>query len=198
MSSLSPQLFLSVLPALTPAEIISQILGILALVCNIFCYQMKSPKKLLFWQITASVMWIMNLGIKGAVVGVLLNVHAVVRLTVYYFAENHKWARSKVWLPVFMISAAAIVILTYTGIPDALALIGTLCTIYSFSAGDTAKTRLFTLPSPPCWFVYHLMQKNLGGVLNEVFVFSSIIVGMLRLDRKKAEEGGNIGSLTPT
>lgn len=114
MSSLSPQLFLSVLPALTPAEIISQILGILALVCNIFCYQMKSPKKLLFWQITASVMWILNLGIKGAVVGVLLNVHAVVRLTVYYFAENHKWARSKVWLPVFMISAAAIVILTYT------------------------------------------------------------------------------------
>lgn len=188
MSSLSPQLFLSVLPALTPAEIISQILGILALVCNIFCYQMKSPKKLLFWQITASVMWIMNLGIKGAVVGVLLNVHAVVRLTVYYFAENHKWARSKVWLPVFMISAAAIVILTYTGIPDALALIGTLCTIYSFSAGDTAKTRLFTLPSPPCWFVYHLMQKNLGGVLNEVFVFTSIIVGMLRLDRKKAKD----------
>ena len=147
MSSLSPQLFLSVLPALTPAEIISQILGILALVCNIFCYQMKSPKKLLFWQITASVMWIMNLGIKGAVV-----------------------------------------ILTYTGIPDALALIGTLCTIYSFSAGDTAKTRLFTLPSPPCWFVYHLMQKNLGGVLNEVFVFSSIIVDMLRLDRKKAKD----------
>ena len=89
---------------------------------------------------------------------------------------------------MFMISAAAIVILTYTGIPDALALIGTLCTIYSFSAGDTAKTRLFTLPSPPCWFVYHLMQKNLGGVLNEVFVFSSIIVGMLRLDRKKAKD----------
>ena len=183
---------LSVLPALTPAEIISQILGILALVCNIFCYQMKSPKKLLFWQITASVMWILNLGIKGAVVGVLLNVHAVVRLTVYYLAENHKWARSKVWLPVFMISAAAIVILTYTGIPDALALIGTLCTIYSFSAGDTAKTRLFTLPSPPCWFVYHLMQKNLGGVLNEVFVFTSIIVGMLRLDRKKVKDSGNI------
>lgn len=179
---------LSVLPALTPAEIISQILGILALVCNIFCYQMKSPKKLLLWQIMASVMWIMNLGIKGAVVGVLLNVHAVVRLTVYYFAENHKWARSKVWLPVFMISAAAIVILTYTGIPDALALIGTLCTIYSFSAGDATKTRLFTLPSPPCWFVYQLMHKNLGGVLNEVFVFTSIIVGMLRLDRKKAKD----------
>ncbi len=141
MSSLSPQLFLSVLPALTPAEIISQILGILALVCNIFCYQMKSPKKLLFWQITASVMWILNLGIKGAVVGVLLNVHAVVRLTVYYLAENHKWARSKVWLPVFMISAAAIVILTYTGIPDALALIGTLCTIYSFSAGGHRENK---------------------------------------------------------
>lgn len=198
MSSLSPHILLSVLPDLTPSEIISQVLGILALVCNIFCYQMKSPKKLLFWQITASVMWILNLGIKGALVGVLLNVHAVVRLTVYYLAENHKWARSKVWLPVFMISAAAIVILTYTGIPDALALIGTLCTIYSFSAGDTAKTRLFTLPSPPCWFVYHLMQKNLGGVLNEIFVFTSIVVGMLRLDRKKAKkeasDNGNSGN----
>lgn len=180
--------FLAALPSLTPIEVIAQLLGILALVCNIFCYQMKDTKKLLYWQIAASVIWILNLGLKGATVGFLLNIHAVVRLTVYYCAEKYSWAKSKLWLPVFLVSAAVIVFANYTGFVDLLALIGTLCTIYSFSAGDTAKTRLFTLPSPPCWFIYHLMQANIGGILNEVFVFVSIVVGMLRLDKKSASK----------
>ena len=178
----------SVLSIITPVEIISQSLGILALICNIICYQMKDAKKLLFWQITASVIWVLNLGLKGAIAGVLLNIHAVVRLCVFYLAENHAWARSKAWVPIFMVSAAVIIIVTYTGFPDILALIGTLFTIYSFSAGDTSKTRLFTLPSPPCWFVYHLMQRNIGGVLNEIFVLGSIIVGMIRMDKKSSKK----------
>lgn len=182
---------LSVLSSLGPIEIISQILGILALLCNIICYQMKAPKKLLFWQITASVIWVLNLGLKGAVAGVLLNIHAVVRLVVYYLANDHKWARSKVWVPVFMVSAAVLIIATYTSYVDILALIGTLFTIYSFSAGDTAKTRLFTLPSPPCWFIYHFSQRNIGGVLNEVFVLGSIIVGMIRMDKMDKKDGGS-------
>ena len=152
---------------------------------------MKAPKKLLFWQITASVIWVLNLGLKGAVAGVLLNIHAVVRLVVYYLANDHKWARSKVWVPVFMASAAVLIIATYTSYVDILALIGTLFTLYSFSAGDTAKTRLFTLPSPPCWFIYHFSQRNIGGVLNEVFVLGSIIVGMIRMDKMDKKDGGS-------
>lgn len=176
---------LSVLPELTPMELLAQAFGILALLCNIVCYQMKSPKKLIVWQLIASVIWMLNLGLKGATVGFLLNVHAFIRLSVYYCAEKYEWARKKFWVPLFLVSATIIVVVTYTGFYDILALIGTLATIYSFSAGDTAKTRLFTLPSAPCWFTYHLMQANLGGVLNEIFVFTSIIVGMLRLDRKE-------------
>ncbi len=162
-------------------EILSQIFAVLAIVCNIVCFQMKDKKKLLFWQITACVMFIANLALKSAWTGVLMNIHAAARLTVYYLAPDHKWARSKIWLPVFMISAAAMTALSYENIFDALALVGTLFTIYSFSRKSPAMTRLFTIPSPPCWFAYHLSHKNIGCV-NEIFVITSIIIGIIRID----------------
>ncbi len=168
-------------------EILSQIFAILAIICNIICYQMKDKKKILFWQITATAMFIANLGLKLAWTGVLMNIHAVIRLTVFYLAPEHKWARSKVWLPLFMISAVVMTAFTYENIFDALALVGTLFTIYSFSCKSPAMTRLFTLPSPSCWFAYHLSHKNIGCV-NEIFVLCSIIVGIVRIDipeRKK-------------
>ncbi len=175
--------------------IIAQALGFCALGCNVICYQMKHPKKLLLWQLTASLFWIANLTLLGSYSGALLNLHAVIRLLVFYLANDHKWARHRIWVPLFMVSAVGLVSVTYSGILDIVALIGTLFTVYSFSIKDPAKTRLFTIPSPPCWFIYHIPKLNIGAMLNEAFVLTSIIVAIIRIDiparahnKEKAEQ----------
>lgn len=163
-------------------EITAQLLGLMALGANIVCYQLNSQKKILMVQILASVLFTLNLLLKGALSGVLLNVHAIIRLLVYAQKEKHAWARSKWWVVFFCVTAALCVLATYQSPVDILALIGTFATVISFSLSDPALVRLVTLPSPPCWFVYHLSARNIGGVLNEIFVFVSILVGAVRHD----------------
>lgn len=175
-------------------ELIAQILGIMALGANIICYQMNSRKKILAVQIIASVLFTLNLLFKGAFSGVLLNVHAIVRLLFYSQREKYSWMKSNWWVVFFCVTAGLCVLVTYQSPVDLIALIGTFATVVSFSLSNPAHVRLVTLPSPPCWFIYHLSQRNIGGVLNELFVIGSIIVGAVRHDipawREKRKNAG--------
>ena len=176
-------------------EIIAQIIGIIALGANIICYQMNSRKKILIMQMAASSLWVINLFLQGAFAGVLLNLHAVVRLLFYTHREKHRWMQSNLWILFFCVTAGLCVAVTYQSPVDIIALIGTLATVVSFSLSNPALVRLVTLPSPPCWLIYNIFHGNIGGILNELFVIGSIIVGAIRHDlpawrekRKNAEE----------
>jgi len=166
-------------------EILGQIFGIIALIVTIVCYQFNTQKKILISQIAASCLFILNLALLGALSGALMNVHGICRALVYYQKGKHKWAESSLWVIFFITAAAVITLLTFESWVDILPFVGTVFTTISLSMTDAAKIRLLTLPSPPCWLTYHLMSGNIGGTLNEVFVICSIVVGMIRLDRKK-------------
>lgn len=166
-------------------EILGQILGILALLVTIICYQLNSQKKILIAQIAASSLFILNLALLGAISGALLNVHGICRALIFYQKEKHPWARSNLWVLFFILAAAAITFFTYQSWVDILPFVGTVFTTIALSMTDPGKIRLLTLPSPPCWLTYHLLNGNIGGTLNEIFVIGSVLVGMFRLDRKK-------------
>ncbi len=167
--------------------VFAQGFGILALIVNIICYQLNSQKKILIAQIVASVMFILNLVLLDAMSGALLNIHGILRALIYAQKGKHRWADSPWWVVGLIALAGGIIALTYHSPLDLLPLVGTVFTTIALSMTDAAKIRLLTLPSPPCWFVYHLTNGNIGGTLNEIFVLGSIVVGMIRLDRPKAK-----------
>jgi len=167
---------------LTTAEIIAQILGILALIVTIVCYQFNSQKKILAAQMLAATLFTVNLALLGGMSGALLNIHGICRALTFYQRGRYKWADSPFWVWFYIIAGAVCVAVTYQSPLDLLPLIGQTCTTVAFFMKDAAKIRLLTLPSPPCWFIYHLAQSNIGGVLNEAFVMGSIVVGAIRYD----------------
>ncbi len=170
-------------------EIIGQILGILALIVTIICYQLNSQKKMLAAQIIAATLFTVNLALLGGMSGALLNIHGICRCLTFYQRGRYKWAdNTTFWVWFYSIAAVICVALTYKSPLDIFPLVGQIFTTISFAQKDAAKVRLFTLPSPPCWFIYHLSTGNIGGTLNEIFVICSIFVGMFRLDRKKNKE----------
>lgn len=170
-------------------QIIAQILGILALGVTIVCYQFNSQKKILAAQMIAATLFTVNLALLGGMSGALLNIHGICRALTFYQRGRYKWAdHTTFWVWFYIVAAVVCVAITYQSPLDLLPLIGQIFTTISFSMKDASKIRLFTLPSPPCWFIYHLSTGNIGGTLNEIFVISSIIIGMIRLDRKKPAE----------
>jgi hypothetical protein len=50
---------------------------------------------------------------------------------------------------------------------------------------DAKKVRLISLFCSPMWLTYNSFNGSIGGVITETFSIISIIVGYLRLDRKK-------------
>ena len=173
---------------MTSLEIAAQILGILALLANVVCYQLNRRQHILVAQILGSLFFLVNLGLQGAWAGAALNIHAILRLTVFYQREKHPWARHPLWVPFFCITALLCVAFASPTWLDWVALFGTMFTIVSFSLSDPMKIRLVSLPSPPCWFLYHFLHRNVGGFCNEIFVFSSAIIGFFRHDLLKLRQ----------
>lgn len=169
---------------MTATEIIAQIIGIVALGVTIVCYQLNSQKKILIAQILASCLFTANLALLGGMSGALLNIHGICRALTFYQRGRRKWADSPAVVWFYIIAGAVCVAVTYKSPIDILPLIGQTCTTVALFMKDPAKIRRITLPSPPCWLIYHLSTGNIGGVLNEIFVIGSIIVGIVRLDRK--------------
>ena len=166
-------------------EIISQIIGILALCVTIICYQFNDQKKILIMQIIASVLFMTNLALRDAMAGALLNIHGICRALVFYQRGRYKWAESPLWAVFFSILAVVCVAVTWKSPLDILPAVGMIFTTVAYYLTDPKWIRRLTLPSPPMWFVYHLSSGNIGGVLNEIFVIASIVTAMFRYDFRK-------------
>ena len=177
----------------SPLEAAAQVLGIIALILTIICYQFNSQKKILLIQICCAVLFTVNLALLGKWAGSLLNIHGIARALVFYQRGRHKWAESNGWVWLFCVLAGVCVALTALikgsiSFLDILPFVGTVFSTISLSQTDPKKIRRFMLFSPPCWFTYHLLADgtpNIGGVLNEIFVLASILVAMFRYDLKK-------------
>lgn len=178
-----------------PIQIISQIIGILAFILTVVCFQFNTQKKILFMQIICATLFMINLILNGSYAGALLNLHGICRCVVFYQRGRHKWADSPWVCVIFCILAVVCTLVVYKKPIDLLPMIGSVFTTISLYMTDPKKIRLFTLPSPPCWFVYHFFASgsiNIGGVLNEIFVIISITVAMIRYgDFKKPVQAQN-------
>ncbi|MBO6052465.1 MAG: YgjV family protein [Clostridia bacterium] len=175
-----------------------QIFGILGLIGTVVCYQFNSRKKILIMQILCTVVFTLNLSLLGAWSGALLNVLGIAKSCVFYQRGRRRWADSVWWIVLFCVLAAVCVAATYQTPIDLVPLIGTVFTTVALAQKDARTIRLLTLPSPPSWFVYNLANGNLGGMANEIFVLSSLLIAVLRFDdlrlRKKPAEGQAAGA----
>jgi len=74
---------------------------------------------------------------------------------------------------------------TWNGPLTLLPMSAMILTTVAFGISNPKITRLLSFPSSPLWLIYNLVNQSWGGVLTECFNMGSIIIGMLRFDRKK-------------
>jgi len=66
-----------------------------------------------------------------------------------------------------------------------LPIIAMVLTTVAFGIPNPKLTRLVAFPSSPLWLIYNVLSQSWGGVATEVFNMLSILIGMLRFDRRK-------------
>lgn len=182
---------------MTKTELIAQAAGILAMIFNLLSYQQKTRKGAIFFQLFGTTLFTINFLMLGATVGGLMNLTGAIRAVIFINKEKLR-ADHIAWFIGFTAVYLASYILTFTVLDkettavnlilEFLPVTGMIATTLSYRLTDAAAIRKFGLISSPVWLIYNIANFSVGAIICEVLSLGSIIIGIVRLDRKKKTE----------
>ena len=174
-------------------NVVAQIIGFGGAGLNFLSFQQSKRRNIIGVQIGAAVLFIIHfilLGLDGdgeAFSGAALNFIGLLRSIV--FINNHKkWAKSPVWLVVFIVISTVAAVLTWEAWYSLLPSAAMILTTVSYWLKNETKIRLVTFPSSPCWLIYNVIVGSVAGIVTECFVMLSLIIAIVRYDILKKEK----------
>lgn len=169
-------------------DILTQAVGGVALVCSLLSFQQKKRSYLMALQMTASLLFAIQLFMVGAITGGCLDLISFVRTLIFSFNGDRKWAKSPLWLAFFLTVMIATGIATWNDIFSLLAIVGSCLSTIALWMKNGKRIRLVSLFVGPCWIVYNLVHGAYTGALNEMIAIASIVIGMIRHDFKRKDK----------
>ena len=167
-------------------NIAAQIVGIFGIVLSLLSFQLKQRKYIMLFQMTASLMFSAQLFMVGAITGGCLDLISFVR-TLIFANNSKKWASSPLWLAGFILVMIATGIMTWENLWSILPILGSILSTVALWMKRERNIRLVSLLVGPCWMVYNIVTGAYTGALSEVIAMTSIVIGLIRHDRKKTE-----------
>lgn len=166
---------------------IAQGIGVLGLLFAIISFQQNTNKRILLFQILATITFSVHFLLLGAYTGSLMNFFGIMRGLLFYNREK-KWADKKYWLYVF--SAIYIIsgIATYENFYSIFPTVSMVLSTFGLWVKNPKHIRLIMLPSSPLWLIYNIVNFSIAGIITEIFVISSLAVAMFRFDYYKPKD----------
>ena len=165
-------------------DILAQIIGIIAMFFSVFSFQMNKHKQIMIMQILATSLFGVQYFMLGAMTGVAMDAIGVARGFVFYHKDK-KWAAWNGWIVIFMLIFAVFCGVTWAG-PVSLLMAGAMIlNTLSFSFTNPKLVRSTILISSPLLLIYGICTGSIGGIINELFVEISSIIGLFRYDIKR-------------
>ena len=169
-------------------ETVGQIIGFVAMAIIVFSYQQKSHKNILIFQMVSGLLFTVHFFLIGAYTGCVSNLIGAFRSLVYANRGKNKFTDFKLWPVIFSVIFTASGILTWDNIFSVFPIFAMVASSVVLWIDSPRINRAFSIPTSACWLVYNIPNHSISGIATEIFVLSSIVVGMLRLDRKKARK----------
>ena len=170
---------------------LGQAIGIVAMAFNILSYQNKNQKAVIAFQFFGSALFALSFLMLGAIIGGILNFIGIIRALVFMNKEKLH-ADKPIWLWGFIAAYLVTYVLTFTVfgqevtplklLIEALPVVGMTALTLGFRMTDAKAVRRMGLISSPSWLIYNIA---IGAIACEVITLASILIGMLRHDRKK-------------
>ncbi len=165
-----------------PINIVTQIIGIVAISFIILSFQHKTRKGILVFIGIGCFLFAIHLALLGAITGAILNLFVVVQSVLFsrYAAKTRpKWP-----LVMMLIIFVIIAVVTWQGVLSIFPTLGTMLGAFSYWQRNPQRVRWLALSARPLWFVYNLASGSIAGVIAEVLNASSILVGIYRYRNK--------------
>lgn len=170
-------------------SIIVQGIGLLAVVCFIFSFQIKSNKALFICQMTGSALFCLQYLLLGALTGCVNYLAAIIRNLMLSNIEKYPMLRWKGWTYIFSAIAVIIMIFTWQGPASILPTLAFVVGTFAMWTDNAQKIRFFNLICiSPSYLAYGIYAGSIGAIINELFILTSIIISIFRYGWKAMGE----------
>lgn len=165
--------------------VISQIIGVAAILSSLAIYQVNKRKTMLLLSLVAALLFSVHYWMLGATTGAAMNLLAVGRCYVFYKVRP---SRDNRWIVYLFIGLDIFVgLLTWEGFISLLPILGSIGGILSGWQRRPKLIRRYGIIPPPLWFTYSFLTGSIPGMIIGVVRCISNLVGQYRFDfRHKA------------
>ena len=167
-----------------------QAIGFIALALQVLSMQAKSYKTMICMTVTSECLFGLQLIFLGAFTGAATNLMAGVTNTIYYFC-NKSGKKTTVLQFCFSVLFIAVGILTWAGPISLLVIMAKVISTVAHGINKPKFIRVSRLISMPMWVIYDGIAGSIGGVINDLLVIASSLIGLFRYDRKKTAVAEN-------
>ena len=153
-----------------------QAVGVLGIVSHVASFQQSRRSRVLLLLMLGCVFWTVHFGLLGFYTAAAANLVAAVRSYVFYAYKR----RENNWvLYGFIAAIAAVAVLTWQGPMSLLPFVASLFSTYGGWSASAQRIRWLTLPAPLFWLAHNVLARSVG-VVSDVVVLMSIVVGLYR------------------
>lgn len=165
---------------------IGQFLGIIAVILGFICFQMKSSRSILTFQIIVASVFSAHYLLIGAHTAMALNLLAAVQCVGYYFRDR-RGSKSMDLPIVFTILTFVSGVLTWEGWYSAFIMLGLVINSISLAYSDAQKIRYSMFVKSPACLIYNIIVLSSGGIIYECAVLISAIIATSKEQKKKSQ-----------
>lgn len=172
---------------MNPHDLFVQGLGIIGLLFSVFSFQMNRHKSMMLMQIGACFFFGLQYFFLKAYTGTAVDLFSLIRNIIFIYRDK-KWAKSPLWIVLFCIIFILSGVFTWDGIASLFMTLAMVINTISFSVKNPKLIRGTILVSSPMVLIYCIMTGSIGGIVNEILVEISSVVGLFRYDLKKGKK----------
>lgn len=172
--------------AILQNEIFIQTLGLIGMAIQMFSMQTGVYKRVIFMTVAGELVFGVQLLLLGALTGAATNFAACITNIVYYLRIK-KQNSTLPFQIAFCVLFVTVGIMTWQGPVSLLVILAKLISTVSYGIEDTKIIRRLKLISMPMWLIYDCIFFSIGGVLTDIILITSTIIGIIRFDIKKKE-----------
>lgn len=161
-------------------EIIAHVFGYIVVALGGLMFLSTRRKQILSIKLISEVCSFLNMTLLGLYTGAALNVLNIGRSIVFYCREDKKWAKSYVWLPIFLAATLISPAMTWAGPISLLPALGSCLACIGYYMRHPLAMKCFILPGITLWLIYTALTGNHSSAVANVLAIISLLIGITR------------------
>lgn len=163
----------------------AHILGILAVAAFLLSYQFKTRRNIIAVNLISRVLYVLQYVFLGALDGAALD-FAGFLLSFFARYKEKDFVKRHYLIITIIVNFLLLVIglAMYENVFSLFAVGGIICEVTALWLTKEKNIRILSLVAAPCWLAYNLANLAYSSAFGNVLAMVSIIIAMIRLDRK--------------